>query len=106
MNKKLFNKLKSGMEEVLAYKEGKIQLHSEIFEVIKPPKKYRPQDVRRIRTEKRHSQSSFADALNISVKTVQAWESGQRKPSGIALRMLEAIDTGRYTPPGLPKIIN
>ena len=99
MNKREFKKLQTGLEEVLAYKKGNLQLHSEIFEVIKPPKKYRPQDVKRIRTKWHHSQSSFAYALNISVKTIQAWESGLRKPSGIALRVLEAIERGNFQLP-------
>ena len=103
MDKKLFNDLTKGLQEIIAYKDGKLQLTSEIFEVIKPPKNYKAKDIKRIRAKERCSQYSFAKVLNISIKTVQAWESGQRKPSGIALRMLEIIDKGMYVPLGNPK---
>jgi DNA-binding transcriptional regulator YiaG len=41
-----------------------------------------------------YSQSIFAMVLNVSTKTVQAWESAERSPSGASLRLLEVIDKG------------
>ena len=35
------------------------------------------------------SQAVFARVLNVSTKTVQSWEQGERKPSRAALRMLQ-----------------
>jgi putative transcriptional regulator len=35
------------------------------------------------------SQAVFARVLNVSTKTVQSWEQGERKPSHAALRMLQ-----------------
>jgi putative transcriptional regulator len=37
------------------------------------------------------SQFVFASVLNVSVKTVQSWEQGERRPSHAALRLLEII---------------
>lgn len=37
---KFFEALKEGMEEVLAHKQGKIKLHSEIIEIPEPPCEY------------------------------------------------------------------
>jgi len=37
-------------------------------------------------------QSVFAAYLNISTSTVQKWEIGEKKPSGIALRFLNMIE--------------
>ena len=34
---------------------------------------------------------AFAKALGVSVKTVEAWEMGVNRPSGIASRMLEFL---------------
>jgi DNA-binding transcriptional regulator YiaG len=34
------------------------------------------------------SQAVFAGVLNVSVKTVQAWEQGLRQPSDAALKLL------------------
>lgn len=34
----------------------------------------------------------FADLLNVSVKTVDDWEKGRRKPSRTAQRLLQLMD--------------
>ena len=38
------------------------------------------------------SQAVFAGVLNVSTKTVQSWEQGQRQPSQAALRMLHLLE--------------
>ena len=37
------------------------------------------------------SQSVFARVLNVSTKTVQSWEQGERKPSYAALRHVAGV---------------
>jgi predicted transcriptional regulator len=37
------------------------------------------------------SQGVFAKMLNVSAKTVQSWEQGERRPSQAALRLLQVI---------------
>jgi len=37
------------------------------------------------------TQRLFAEALGVSVKTVEAWEAGTNRPSGLANRMLELL---------------
>ncbi len=46
------------------------------------------QDVDKVRSGLDISQSSFARLLGVSVRTLQAWEQGVRKPSGAALALL------------------
>ena len=43
---------------------------------------------------RRHGMSieTFASLLNTSVSTVRHWESGQRRPRGAALRLLDILD--------------
>ncbi len=41
-----------------------------------------------------YSQPIFAMVLNVSTKTVQAWEAAERSPSGASLRLLEVIHKG------------
>ena len=38
------------------------------------------------------TQRLFAEALGVSIKTVEAWESGTNTPSGCARRMLELLE--------------
>lgn len=95
---KFFKDLKDGLDEVLAYSKGKTTLKSEFIEIPEPPAKYTKKDVKRIRENAYYSQGIFAKILNVSVKTVQSWESGTRTPSHAALRLLEVVDKGIYRP--------
>ena len=45
-------------------------------------------EIARIRKRLNYSQSVFARVLNVSTKTVQAWEQGVRVPSDAALKLL------------------
>jgi len=98
MNNKFFKDLKAGLEDAIAYKEGKINLRSQIIEIPEPPALYKAKQIKKIRERNRYSQGVFAKVLNVSVKTVQSWESGQRMPSHAALRLLEIVDKGIYCP--------
>lgn len=93
---KLYKDLKKGLEEIIAYKEGKITLKSEIIQIPEPPKAYTAKEIKRIRGN--YSQGVFAKILNVSLNTIQAWESGDRNPNHAALRLLEIIDKGIYRP--------
>ena len=48
------------------------------------------------------SQAIFAQVLNVSTKTVQSWEQGQRKPSHAALRLIQVF---REDPSSLVEIV-
>ena len=67
---KLYKDLKKGLKEIIAHKEGKITLKSEIIEIPEPPKAYTPKEIKRIRGN--YSQGIFARVLNVSLNTVQA----------------------------------
>ncbi len=49
-------------------------------------------DVHSIRNKFGFSQREFAMLLGISVRTLQNWENGHRKPTGTAKVLLEIID--------------
>lgn len=95
---KLFKNLKAGLDEALAYEKGKIHLRSIEIEVPEPPAKYRAKDIKKLRHKKHYSQGILSKILNVSLRTVQSWESGQRMPSDAALRLLELVDKGIYSP--------
>lgn len=95
---KFFDDLKDGLQEALDYTQGKITLKSEIIEIPESPSEYKAKDIRKIREKCHYSQGVFAKILNVSPRTVQSWESGQRVPSHAALRLLEIVDKGIYRP--------
>lgn len=100
---KFYDDLKAGLTDAIAYKKGKISLRSETLAMPEPPADYKAKEVKKIRETHNYSQSVFAKILNVSTKTVQSWESGERNPSHAALRLLEIIDKGIYKPELLRK---
>jgi len=56
-----------------------------------PVESLRPDEIKQIREAANVSQSVFAALLNTSVSTVQKWEIGQKKPTGIALKLLHLV---------------
>lgn len=72
------------LEAVKAYNQGEIELHTRTFVQIAPPAE--------IRNRLKLSQHAFAGLLGVSVRTVQEWEQGRRKPSGPASALLRIAD--------------
>lgn len=95
---KFFDELKEGLEEAVEYQKGKVTLRTTSVELPEPPAQYTAKDIKRIRARDQYSQGIFAMILNVSPKTVQAWEAGERNPSHAALRLLEIVDKGIYHP--------
>jgi putative transcriptional regulator len=52
---------------------------------------FNPQEIAGIRKGVNVSQSVFALYLNTTASTVRQWEQGDKKPSGIAARMLQLV---------------
>ena len=51
-----------------------------------------PQQIKRIRERAHVSQPVFARYLNTSESTVQKWEAGTKRPSGMALKLLTVVE--------------
>ena len=51
-----------------------------------------PVQIKRIREQAHVSQPVFARYLNTSESTVQKWESGAKRPSGMALKLLAVVE--------------
>ena len=96
---KFFDDLKEGLEEAIEFESGKKKtLRSHLVDLPEPPAQYTAKDIQLIRKRAQYSQGIFALILNVSVKTVRAWESGERIPSHATLRLLEIVDKGIYCP--------
>lgn len=56
------------------------------------PAPMNPRRIKQIRERQRVSQPVFARYLNTSESTVEKWESGAKKPSGMALKLLDIVE--------------
>jgi len=80
MNKEHFDKLVCSIKEAGEIKAGRmapVRLHE-----IKPP------DIKLVRKKLDVSQNEFALMIGVSVRTLQNWEQGRRKPDGPAKTLL------------------
>ena len=73
-----------GIREVKAYKANTKVLRVHALKAPAPPKI--------IRKKLKLSQSAFAGLMGVSLRTVQDWEQGRRKPSGPAVALLRIAE--------------
>ncbi|EOY3719912.1 TPA: DNA-binding transcriptional regulator [Klebsiella michiganensis] len=52
---------------------------------------FQPGEIKALRDQLNVSQPVFARYLNTSVSTVQKWESGAKRPGGLALKLLTIV---------------
>src|ERR1700687_3116756 len=89
MSDETFGELMMSAKQALAYERGEVSGHHVTRIVVpRPPRPVSSTDIARIRRQLKYSQSVFARLLNVSPKTVQAWEQGIRVPSDAALKLL------------------
>lgn len=89
---KMFDMLHEALTDVLEYERGNVKLHTKKVIVPDAPKKYTPQDIKKLRAKLKLSQSALATWLNVSLNAVQAWEQGTRNPSHAVLRLLDIFN--------------
>ena len=56
------------------------------------PHPFEPKQIKHLREINRVSQPVFARYLNTSESTVQKWEAGTKRPSGMALKLLVVVE--------------
>ena len=71
---------------------GEIKSHKAGEKVLRTHKLKEPAPVQDIRTKLKLSQSAFAGLMGVSLRTVQEWEQGRRKPSGPAAALLRIAE--------------
>ncbi len=82
-----FEDLKLSLEQAIEHAQGK-RNDLRTTTLPRPPKVLTKTEIAGIRSQINVSQAVFARMLNISVKTVQAWEQGKGRPSGASLKLL------------------
>lgn len=91
-----FEDLVSGLNQAIEYERNKTSARERHI-IIKPVIKYSGKDVKRIRNKSKMTQKILAAYMGVSVKTVEAWETGTNHPSGSACRLLSILDAGTPT---------
>jgi len=88
----VFESIKQGLNEAVEYERGNLKDVKVDKITISPLNTYSGAKIKAIRKKHRMTQRIFANALGVSVKTIEAWESGKNIPSGCASRMLELLE--------------
>ena len=83
----LFDELKQGLEEAIAFEQGKLDAPVKKVSVA-PIAAFSASDIKRIRQDTGLTQVLFAAYMGVSLKTVEAWEGGRNVPAGPACRLL------------------
>ncbi len=91
MDGKLFDGLLEATKEALAHYKGE-KLDLRTTQLPEPPEPMSRGEIKRLREHLKVSQPVFARCLNVSTKLVQAWEGGERRPDGAALRLLRIVE--------------
>lgn len=92
MSKRLGQRIVEGLEELIAYQQGKITLRETRVELPADPPTISKTEIAKIRSEIFHmSQPVFAKLLGVSTACIRAWEQGQNEPSGSVRRLIQLL---------------
>ena len=79
----VFDDIKKGLEQAIDYEKGDLKAKTTTLSIT-PVDRFIPSEIKQIRTSTGLTQVLFAMFLGVSVKTVEAWESGRNHPEGAA----------------------
>ena len=83
----VFDDIKTGIEQAIDYEKGNLNAKT-VKLTISPVNSFSPDEIKAIRKSTGLTQDLFAKYIGVSVKTVEAWESGRSHPKGAACRLL------------------
>ena len=83
-NRDIGQEILTGIQEIKAHKAGEKTLRTHTLKEPAPPQE--------IRAKLKLSQSAFAGLMGVSLRTIQDWEQGRRKPSGPAAALLRIAE--------------
>lgn len=91
-NNTYFNSIMTGLDEALKVSKGHLKNIKRRKVTVTPVPEYNATKIKKIRESLNLSQMIFAEAIGVSVKTVEAWEAGRNKPQGPASRFLQLLE--------------
>lgn len=89
--KEVNSSILAGLEEAELHSRGKLKLQEYSIEVAPLPQ-YRAKAIKKLRNRLQLTQEIMAKTMGVSVKTVEAWESGRNIPQGPAQRILSILE--------------
>lgn len=88
----VYESIVAGLAEAIEDAKCKEKKLKRRMVTILPVKEYEAAEIKAIRQSTGLSQKLFAGYMGVSDKTVEAWESGKNKPSGVASRLLTMME--------------
>ena len=90
----VYSSIMRGLSESLEYAKGNSSKARRMSVSVAEIPSFRDKEIKRIREGLNLSQKSFASVVGVSIKTVEAWESGKNIPQGTAQRFLQMLRVG------------
>jgi putative transcriptional regulator len=88
----MYDDVVKGLHEAIDYEKGKRKdIRVDRVCVAQIPR-FKGEKIKSIRMKQKMTQAVFSSVLGVSLKTVEAWESGRNVPNGPAQRMLYLLD--------------
>lgn len=81
----------ASLEQAVAYQKGDKSKGRRVVHEIPTPE-YKAEDVVRVREKYNLSQRGLAAAMNVSPRTVEAWEAGKNTPAGASAKLLYLLE--------------
>lgn len=83
----VFDDIKLGLEQAIEYERGSLKANKTTLSIL-PLEIFTAAEIKKIRNNTGLSQALFAKYMGVSIKTIEAWESGRNQPEGAARRLL------------------
>ncbi len=88
----LYHDIAQGLHEAIAYERGELEANAVRRTLhLSPLPHWLPAEIKGLRLSLSMTQRTFAEFMGVSIKTVEAWESGRNSPSGSASRLMQVI---------------
>ncbi|MBI9102522.1 MAG: helix-turn-helix domain-containing protein [Spirochaetales bacterium] len=91
-----FTSIITGLNEALEVSKGDLKTIKRRKVTVAPVPEYNGSSIKKIRESLNLSQMIFAEAVGVSIKTVEAWEAGRNKPQGPASRFLQLLEQDQH----------
>ena len=89
----VYESIIKGLNEAIEYEKGEGKARV-VKCTVNPAPDFDAQEIKDVRLSLGMTQITFAQVMGVSVKTVEAWESGRNIPQGTAQRFLQLLQTG------------